>query len=110
MTRSRGRLPLQPTNEGRFIDGEVIYTHLPPGYPEFDAQGISIPEDKRNAASREMAQKSVEMRTQAAAKAAPAADSPAATPAAPAAPPAAPPANAGPLKAPKSLDAPDSLR
>ena len=25
--------------QGRFVDGEVVYTHLPPGYPEFDAQG-----------------------------------------------------------------------
>ena len=25
--------------QGRFIDGEVVYTHLPPGYPEFDDKG-----------------------------------------------------------------------
>ena len=25
--------------QGRFIDGEVVYTHLPPGHPEFDSKG-----------------------------------------------------------------------
>ena len=25
--------------QGRFVDGEVVYTHLPPGYPEFDSKG-----------------------------------------------------------------------
>jgi hypothetical protein len=25
--------------QGRFIDGEVVYCHLPPGYPEYDSKG-----------------------------------------------------------------------
>ena len=25
--------------QGRFVAGEVVYTHLPPGYPEYDSEG-----------------------------------------------------------------------
>ena len=72
--------------------------------PVVDAQGISIPEDKRSASQREMAQKAYEMKRQMPDM------SGVGAPPSSAATPAAPPANAGPLSAPTSLAAPDSLK
>ena len=87
------------------LDPEVSFE-----LPEFGAQGISVPEDKRLAASVEMAQKQADIRRQAALAALPPAEPAAPVAATPAAPAAAPPANAGPLQGAKRLDAPDSLK